>query len=152
MRRRNKSNLPLPVLSYKYFLLGYSFSIASFYSPNSAFLATATIREFQELQQELPPTTPKSSIFFPTGQWPSTLSSLRLAYPPSFLYSCCTFIHPQSVLPNPSSFCSSFHLKSLGFGRQDRDPYRSTPSPMPWSTRKLRPHRSYKRRDKQNPL
>ena len=47
IRRRDKSNLPLPILSYKYFLLGYSFSIASFYSPNSAFLAAALFESFK---------------------------------------------------------------------------------------------------------
>ena len=35
IRQRDKSDLPLPVLSYKYFLLQYSFSILSFYSPKS---------------------------------------------------------------------------------------------------------------------
>ena len=33
MWQRDKSDLPLPISSYKYFLLGYSFSITSFYSP-----------------------------------------------------------------------------------------------------------------------
>jgi len=41
MRQRDKLDLPLPVSSYKYFLLRYSFSVLSFYSPKSIFLAAA---------------------------------------------------------------------------------------------------------------
>ena len=34
------------------------------------------------------------------------------------LHFYCTPVHPQSILPNPFSFCSSFHSKKfLGFGR-----------------------------------
>ena len=37
---------------------------------------------------------------------------------PFLLYFYCTPIHPQSVLPNPFCFCSSFRSqKFLGFGR-----------------------------------
>ena len=54
MRQRDKSDLPLPVLSYKYFLLGYPFSIASFYSPNSAFLAAALFENSNNSSKSFP--------------------------------------------------------------------------------------------------
>ena len=41
MRQRDKLDLPLSVLSYKYFLLRYSFSILSFHSLKSTFLTAA---------------------------------------------------------------------------------------------------------------
>ena len=48
----------------------------------TCFPSGGTVRELQELQQELPPTNHKFSIFFPARRWPSTSSSLRLAYCP----------------------------------------------------------------------
>ena len=51
MRQRDKSDLPLPVLSYKYFFLGYSFSTLSSFSQKSTFLGGGITQRLQELQQ-----------------------------------------------------------------------------------------------------
>ena len=51
MRQRDKSDLPLPVLSYKYFLLGYSFSTLSFFSQKSTFLGSGITQRLHGLQQ-----------------------------------------------------------------------------------------------------
>ena len=63
MRQRDKSNLPLPVLSYKYFLLGYSFSILSFYSPKSTFAVAASPEDSKNFNEGLLHQSLKSSIF-----------------------------------------------------------------------------------------
>ena len=109
MRQRDKSNLPLPVLSYKYFLLGYSFSILSFYSPKSTFLAAASPENFKNPSEGLLHQSPKSSIFFLARKWPSISSCLRSVHYPSFPHLYCTPVHPRFLLLNtPFSFCSSF--------------------------------------------
>jgi len=96
MRQRDKSDLPLLDLSYKYFLLRYSFSISSFYSQKSTFLAAAPPEDSKNFNKGLLQQSPKSSIFFLARKWPSTSSFLRLVYHPSFsallLYSCSSAI------------------------------------------------------------
>ena len=62
MRQRDKSNLPLPFLSYKYFLLQYSFSILSFYSLNPTFLAAALPKNFKNFGKDLLQQSSESSI------------------------------------------------------------------------------------------
>ena len=57
MRQRDKSDLPLPSLSYKYFLLRYSSSILSFYSLIPTFLAAALLKNFKNSGQGSPLTT-----------------------------------------------------------------------------------------------
>ena len=63
MRQRDKSDLPLPVLSYKYFLLRYSFSILSFYSHKSTFLAAALPENSKNSSKGLLHQSSKSSIY-----------------------------------------------------------------------------------------
>ena len=119
MRQRDKSGLPLPILSYKYFLLRYSFSILSFYSPKSTFTAAAPPKDPKNFNECLIHQSPKSSTLFLARKWPSTSSCLRLVHYPSFLHLYCIPVHPQFLLLNtPFSFCSSFYPKKLlGFGR-----------------------------------
>jgi len=61
MRQRDKSDLPLPDLSYKYFLLWYSFSILSFYSPKSTFLAAAPPKNSKIFSKR--PSSPIPQVF-----------------------------------------------------------------------------------------
>ena len=116
MRQRDKSDLPLPILSYKYFLLWYSFSILSFYSPNSTFLAAALPENSKNLS--LLHQFSKSSTFFLAKKCRSTSSFLRSVYHPS---SFCTFAVLLSAIlftEYPSfSFCSFILKTFLGFGR-----------------------------------
>ena len=65
MWRRDKSDLPLPVFSYKYFLLWYSFSILSFYSPKSTLTAAAP--------SEVSKNFNKVSLHQPLSLWSSSL-------------------------------------------------------------------------------
>ena len=95
MRQRDKSNLPLPVLSYKYFLLGYSFSILSFYSPKSTFTAAAPPEDSKNFNEGLLHQSPKSSIFSLVRKWPSTSPSPRSVHYPSFPHFYYIPIHPQ---------------------------------------------------------
>jgi len=83
MRQRDKLDLPLPDLSYKYFFLRYS-SILSFYSPKSTFLAAAPSEDSKNFHKGLLHQSPKSSIFFLARKWPSTSSFLRSVYHPFF--------------------------------------------------------------------
>ena len=62
MRQRDKSDLPLPVLSYKYFLLRYSFSILSFYSLKSTLLAVALFEDFKNSGKDFLHQSSESSI------------------------------------------------------------------------------------------
>jgi len=64
MRQRDKSDLPLPSLSYKYFLLRYSSSILSFYNLIPSFLAVALLKNFKNSAQGSPPTTFRVFEFF----------------------------------------------------------------------------------------
>ena len=115
MRQRDKSYLPLPVLSYKYFLLGYSFSIMSFYSPKSTFLAAASPENLRNFIKSFLRQSSKSSILFLARKWPSTSSFLRSVYHPSFsvllLYLC------SSAIPFTEYFlfCLFFFLSSKTF-------------------------------------
>jgi len=85
MRQRDKSDLPLPVLSYKYFLLGYSFSILTFYSPKTTSLVAAPPEDSKNFIEGLLHQSPKSSIFFLARKWPSTSPCLRLVH---HFFSC----------------------------------------------------------------
>ena len=151
IRRRDKSNLPLPVLSYKYFLLGYSFSIASFYSPNSAFLAVAL---FESSKNSNKNSLQQLQVF---DLLPYEEMAINFIVPEvSVLPFFYTFTVPLFIRNLSYRILFLFVLlfipKNLGFGWQDRYSYRSTPSLMPWSTRELGSHRSHKCRDKQNPF
>ena len=88
MWQRDKSDLPLPVLSYKYFLLRYTFSILSFYSPKSTSLVAALPENSKNSSKGLLHQSSKSSILFLEKKWPSTSSFLRSVYHPS---PFCTF-------------------------------------------------------------
>ena len=85
MRQRDKSDLPLPVLSYKHFLLGYSFSISSFCNPKSTFTAAAPPEDSKNFNESLLHQYPKSSIFSLVRKWPSTSPCLRSVH---YLFSC----------------------------------------------------------------
>ena len=104
MRQRNKSDLPLPTLSYKYFLLGYSFSILSFYSPKSTFTAAAPPEDSKNFNEGPLHQSPKSSIFFLARTWPSTSPCLRSLHYFSFSHLYCISVHPQFLLLNISLF------------------------------------------------
>ena len=96
MRQRDKSDLPLPVLSYKYFHLRYSFSISSFYSPKSTFLAAALPENSKNFSKNLLQEPSKSSISpSPRKKWPSTSSSPRSVH------------HPSSFIPLMYSYSSA---------------------------------------------
>ena len=111
MRQRDKSDLPLPISSYKYFLLRYS-SILSFYSSKSTFLAAALLKSSKNFSKNLLQQLSRSSIS-PSlrKKWPSTSSSLRsVHHPPSFipfLYSCSSAILLLSTFFR-LSFCFLF--------------------------------------------
>ena len=64
MQRRDKSDLVLPSLSYKYFLLRFSSSILSFYSLIPTFLAAALLKNFKNSGQRSPPTISQVFEFF----------------------------------------------------------------------------------------
>jgi len=124
MRRRDKSDLPLPSLSYKYFLLRYSSSILSFYSLKPTFLAAASSEDFKHsgkdlLQQSSKPSILSSSreemaINFVVPEVNST--------PPLFLlpYSCCTPIPLRTYSLSTFFFFVSFLFfqpsNALGIG------------------------------------
>jgi len=114
MRQRDKSDLPLPVLSYKYFLLWYSFSILSFYRPKSTFTAAAPLEDSKNFNEGLLHQSPNSSILFLARKWPSTSSCLRSVHYPSFPHLYCILVHPQFFLLNTSfSFCSFFYPQNF---------------------------------------
>jgi len=62
MRQKDKSDLPLPSLSYKYFLLRYSSSILSFYSLIPTFLVAALLENFKISSKDLLQQSSESSI------------------------------------------------------------------------------------------
>ena len=62
IRRRDKSDLPLPSLSYKYFLLRYSSSILSFYSLKPTFLAAVLFENYKDSGKDLLQQSSESSI------------------------------------------------------------------------------------------
>jgi len=62
MQQRDKSDLPLPILSYKYLLLWYSSSIMSFYSLKSTLLAAALFKNFKNSGKDFPQQCSESSI------------------------------------------------------------------------------------------
>jgi len=119
MRQRDKSDLPLPVLSYKYFLLRYSFFISAFYSPKSTFLTTALPEDSKNFNKGLSSPNPTSSIFFPARRWPSTSLFLRSAYHPfSYTFTVLLFIRNSFYWILLFLFVLLFILKKLlGFGR-----------------------------------
>ena len=111
MRQRDKSDLPLPALSYKYFLLRYSFFTSSFYSPKSTFMAVALPEDLKNFNKSFSSPTPKSSIFFPARRWPSTSLFLRLAYHP-FSYTLAVLLFIAIPLTEYSFFFLFFFLSS----------------------------------------
>ena len=120
MQQRDKSDLPLPVLFYKYFLLGYSFSILSFYSSKSTFLAAASLENLKNFCKSLFHQSSKSLIlFFLRENGRQLRRSWGQFTTLFFLYFCCTPVHPQFfywILLFP--FVLLFILKNfLGFGR-----------------------------------
>ena len=119
MRQRDKSDLPLPDLSYKYFLLRYSLFISSFYSPKSTFLAAALPEDSKNFNKGLSSPIPQLFNLLPCEEMAINFVVPEVSLPPFLLHSCCTPVHPQFLLLNtPFSFCSSFYpQKLLGFGR-----------------------------------
>ena len=114
IRQRDKSDLPLPVLSYKYFLLRYSFSILSFYSPKSIFLAAALPENSKNFNKSLLHQSSKSSILFLAKKWPSTSSFLRsVHHPSSFCTFCYTPIHLRFLLLSTPFFFLFFHPQNF---------------------------------------
>jgi hypothetical protein len=87
MRQRDKSNLPLPFLSYKYFLLRYSSSILTFYSLKPTFLAAALLDNFKNSSKDLLHQSSESSI--PSS--PQKEMAINFVVPevnlPSFFYT-----------------------------------------------------------------
>ena len=118
MRRRDKSNLPLPVLSYKYFLLRYSFSILSFYSLKSTLLAAALFEDFKNSGKDFLQQSSESLIsplrreemainfIVPEVSLPSSLPSL---------YFHCTPIHLQIYLLSTFLFLFFFSVSFCSF-------------------------------------
>jgi len=113
--KRDKSDLPLPVLSYKYFLLRYSFSILSFYSPKSTFLVAALPENSKNFSKNFLHQSSKPSIFFLARKWPSTSSFLRsVDHPSSFRTFVVLLFIRDSFYWIPSFFSfSSFILKTF---------------------------------------
>ena len=95
MRRRDKLDLPLPSLTYKYFLLRYSSPILSFHSLKPTFLAAVLFENLKNSGKDLHQQSPESSILFfllgrnghqlrrPWGQ----LNNLSLPFTILLLYS-----------------------------------------------------------------
>jgi len=111
MWQRDKSDLPLPVLSYKYFRLEYSFSTLSFYSPKLTFPAAAPPKASKISNEGLSSPNPKFFIVFLARRWPSTLLFLRsVHHPVSFTFTIPLFIRNSSYWTFLSFFCcSSFY-------------------------------------------
>ena len=119
MRQRDKSDLPLPVLSYKHFLLWYSFSILSFYSKKSTSTAAAPPEDSKNFHEGLLHQSPKPLILLLVRKWPSTSSCLRsVHYPFSCTFIVLLFIRNSSYWTLLFLFLFSFYpQKLLGFGR-----------------------------------
>jgi hypothetical protein len=136
IRQRDKSEIPLPTLSYNYFLGTLSPSC----HPSSPKLIslTAALSKSSRTEQNLPQQSLKSSIFFFLGKkWPSTSSSLRLIYSHPSLFSLQPFTFCESTyLAFFFFFLSlySFNLRILGTERENCYFYRTTPSSIPRST------------------
>jgi len=62
MWQKYKSDLPLPILFYKYFLLRYSSPILSFYSLKPTFLVVAPFENFKNSDKDLLQQSSESSI------------------------------------------------------------------------------------------
>ena len=87
MRQRDKSDLPLPVLSYKYFFLRYTFSILSFYSLKSTFLVAALHENSKNSSKGLLHQSSKSSIFPLLWEEMAINFIVPEVSPPSFFYT-----------------------------------------------------------------
>ena len=109
MRQRDKSDLPLPDLSYKYFLLRYSF-ISSFYSPKIYFPGSGATRGLQELQQRPFFTNPQVFDLLPYEEMAINFVVPEVSLPPFLLHFYCTPVHPQFVLLNTPFFFLFFFL------------------------------------------
>ena len=122
MRQRDKSDLPLPFLSYKYFLLRYSSPILSFYSLKPTFLAAAPFKNFKNSDKDLLQQSSESSILS------SSREEMAINFivpevnskPPLLLlpYSCCIPI-PLRIYLLSTLFSFLFFQSSnlLGTGR-----------------------------------
>ena len=136
IRQRDKSELPLLTLSYKYFLPWYSFSTLSSCILQTHLSGGGIAEELKISSKNPPHRFFKSPIFFfSRKKWPSTWSSPRLIY--SHLSSLCrTFTLLQVYLL--SIFFLSFSLffqssNLLGIERKNCHPHRATSSSMPRS-------------------
>jgi len=115
MRQTDKSDLPLPVLFYKYFLLRYSFSILSLYSPKSTFLAAALPKNSKK--------EPPSPIFLVFDPLPHEEMAINFVVPevslPSFFLCTLLLYSYSSAIPFTEYPLFLFVLSSskfLGFG------------------------------------
>jgi len=126
MRRRDKSDLPLPSLSYKYFLIWYSSSILSFYSLKPTFLAVALFENFKNSGKDRLQQSSEPSILFSSREEMAinfVVPEVNSTPPFFFLpYSCCTPIPLRIHLLSTHFFffvSSSFFQPSnlLGIGR-----------------------------------
>jgi len=124
MRQRDKSDLPLPSLSYKYFLLWYSSPILSFYSLTPIFLAMALLKNFMNSGKDFLQQPSKSLI----RSSPREEMAINFVVPevnlppPFFLHFCCTPVHLEIyLLSTLFSFIISFLFlhppNPLGVGR-----------------------------------
>jgi len=98
MRQRDKSDLPLLVLSYKYFLLEYSFSTLSFLSQKSTFLGGGITQRLKELQQRPFFTNPQIFDLLPCEEMAINFVVPVVSLLPFLLHFYCTPVHSQSVL------------------------------------------------------
>ena len=113
MWQRDKSDLPLPVLSYKYFLLEHSFLILSFNNPKSTSLAAAPFEDSKNssknfLQQ---PSSFRSSSLRGNGHQLHRAWGQFYFSPVLLLHSCSSTVH--LIEYSFSFFCSSFYPQKL---------------------------------------
>jgi len=155
IQQRDKSEMPLLTLPYKYFLPRHSSSTLSFHSFQTYRPGGGIVRETQELQQGSPPTILRAFDLFilsgrnghqlhrPWGQFSITFLLFTI------LLIFCTVIYlvfSLFLFPVFSTF------KPLGIDRENCYPHRPTPLSMPWSTGKSRSYRFDKCRNKYDPL
>ena len=111
MRQRDKSDLPLPILSYKYFLLEYSFPTLSFYSPKLTSPAAAPPKVSKISNDGLSPPTPKVFDRLPCEEMAINFAVPEVSSPSHLLYFYHILVHPQFILLNiPLLFLLFFFL------------------------------------------
>jgi len=115
MQQRDKSDLPLPSLSYKYFLLQYSSSILSFYSLIPTFSGSGTAQELQELRSRISSDNLLGLrvFFLSERKWPTTSSPLRLTQSPPFSFILLLYSYSSANLFTEYSFSSLFPFPFL---------------------------------------